>query len=45
MTRLGTKQKLSLRSDQPSETSEMLERLIRVGSSIARLNFSHGANV
>src|SRR6516164_4358721 len=42
MALLGTKTKIVATIGPACETSEMLERLIRAGVSVARLNFSHG---
>src|SRR6516162_5122754 len=42
MALLGSKTKIVATIGPASETSEMLERLIRAGLNVARLNFSHG---
>jgi pyruvate kinase len=42
MAPLGTKTKIVATIGPASETSEMLERLIRASLNVARLNFSHG---
>ncbi len=42
MALLGNKTKIVATIGPASETSEMLERIIRAGLNVARLNFSHG---
>ena len=42
MALLGSKTKIVATIGPASETPEMLERLIRAGLNVARLNFSHG---
>src|SRR6516225_11321936 len=42
MALLGSKTKIVATIGPASETAEMLERLIRAGLNVARLNFSHG---